>query len=96
MSRKILDKLFVKLQQFLKMEHLKLPSYLNTMEKYNEMIPQYKNVYRRTIEIAQRYRIFKVNCFLKVHNAHQKLLLLISGWVESILKAGDGLAKPNS
>ena len=38
MSRKILDKLFVKLQQFLKMEHLKLPSYLNTMEKYNEMI----------------------------------------------------------
>ena len=38
MSRKIIDKLFVKLQQFLKMEHLKLPSYLNTMEKYNEMI----------------------------------------------------------
>ena len=38
MSRKILDKLFVKLQQFLKMEHLKLPTYLNTMEKYNEMI----------------------------------------------------------
>ena len=38
MSRKILDKLFVKLQQSLKMEHLKLPSYLNTMEKYNEMI----------------------------------------------------------
>ena len=38
MSRQILDKLFVKLQQFLKMEHLKLPTYLNTMEKYNEMI----------------------------------------------------------
>ena len=38
MSRKILDKLFVKLQQFLKMEHLKLPTYLNTMEKYNEVI----------------------------------------------------------
>ena len=34
----ILDKLFVKFQQFLKMEHLKLPSYLNTLEKYNEMI----------------------------------------------------------
>ena len=33
-----LDKLFVKFQQFLKMEHLKLPSYLNTLEKYNEMI----------------------------------------------------------
>ena len=34
----ILGKLFVKFQQFLKMEHLKLPSYLNTLEKYNEMI----------------------------------------------------------
>ena len=38
MCQIILDKLFVKLQQFLKMEHLKLPSYLNTLEKYNEMI----------------------------------------------------------
>ena len=38
MCQIILDKLFVKFQQFLKMEHLKLPSYLNTMEKYNEMI----------------------------------------------------------
>ena len=38
MSQVILDKLFVKFQQFLKMEHLKLPSYLNTLEKYNEMI----------------------------------------------------------
>ena len=38
MSQIILDKLFVKFQQFLKMEHLKLPSYLNTSEKYNEMI----------------------------------------------------------
>ena len=38
MSQIILDKLFVKFQQFLKMEHLKLPSYLNTLEKYNEMI----------------------------------------------------------
>ena len=37
-SRPVLDKLFVKFQQFLKMEHLKLPSYLNTLEKYNEMI----------------------------------------------------------
>ena len=34
----ILDKLFVKFQQFLKMEHLKLPEFLNTLEKYNEMI----------------------------------------------------------
>ena len=38
MCQIILDKLFVKFQQFLKMEHLKLPSYLNTLEKYNEMI----------------------------------------------------------
>ena len=38
MCQIILDKLFVKFQQFLKMEHLKLPSYLITLEKYNEMI----------------------------------------------------------
>ena len=38
MCQIILDKLFVKFQQFLKMEHLKLPSFLNTLEKYNEMI----------------------------------------------------------
>ena len=38
MCQIILDKLLVKFQQFLKMEHLKLPSYLNTLEKYNEMI----------------------------------------------------------
>ena len=38
MSQLILDKLFVKFQQFLKMEHLKLPVFLNTLEKYNEMI----------------------------------------------------------
>ena len=38
MCQIILDKLTVKFQQFLKMEHLKLPSYLNTLEKYNEMI----------------------------------------------------------
>ena len=38
MCQIILDKLFVKFQQFLKMEHLKLTSYLNTLEKYNEMI----------------------------------------------------------
>ena len=38
MCQIILEKLFVKFQQFLKMEHLKLPSYLNTLEKYNEMI----------------------------------------------------------
>ena len=38
MCQIILDKLFVKFQQFLKMEHLKLPSYLNTLEKYNQMI----------------------------------------------------------
>ena len=44
MSQIILDKLFVKFQQFLKMEHLKLPSYLNTLEKYNEMIRTTKTV----------------------------------------------------
>ena len=38
MCQIILNKLFVKFQQFLKMEHLKLPSYLNALEKYNEMI----------------------------------------------------------
>ena len=38
MSQIILDKLFVKFQQFLKMEHLKLPVFLNTLERYNEMI----------------------------------------------------------
>ena len=38
MCQIILDKLFVKFQQFLKMEHLKLPVFLNTLEKYNEMI----------------------------------------------------------
>ena len=38
MSQIILDKLFVKFQQFLKMEHLKLPVFLNTLEKYNDMI----------------------------------------------------------
>ena len=38
MSQIILDKLFVKFQQFLKMEHLKLPVFLNTLGKYNEMI----------------------------------------------------------
>ena len=34
---------------------------------------QCKNVYRRTIEIPQRTRIFKANYCLKVHNAHIKL-----------------------
>ena len=38
MCQIIVDKFFVRFQQFLKMEHLKLPSYLNTLEKYNEMI----------------------------------------------------------
>ena len=47
MSQIILDKLFVKFQQFLKMEHLKLPSYRNTLEKYNEMI--------RTTDTVKKY-----------------------------------------
>ena len=40
---------------------------------------EYKDVYRRIIEIPQRAGIFKVNCSLKVHNAHLKLALSISG-----------------
>ena len=47
MCQIILDKLFVKFQQFLKMEHLKLQSYLNTLEKYNEMI--------RTTDTVKKY-----------------------------------------
>ena len=41
--------------------------------------PQYKDVCRRTIEIPQHARLLKVNYCLKVHTAHQKLLLPISG-----------------
>ena len=41
--------------------------------------PQYKDVYRRTIEMLQRTRIFKVNKWLKVHNAQLKLTSPISG-----------------
>ena len=47
MSQIILDKLFVKFQQFLKMEHLKLPVFLNTLEKYSEMI--------RTTDTVKKY-----------------------------------------
>ena len=47
MSQIIFDKLFVKFQQFLKMEHLKLPVFLNTLEKYNEMI--------RTTDTVKKY-----------------------------------------
>ena len=42
---------------------------------------QSKDVYRRTIEIPQCAGIFKVNCWLKVHNAYLKLASLISGQV---------------
>ena len=37
---------------------------------------QYKN--RRTIELPQRTRIFKINCCLKIHNALLKLASQIS------------------
>ena len=47
MSQIILDKFFVKFQQFLKMEHLKLPVFLNTLERYNEMI--------RTTDTVKKY-----------------------------------------
>ena len=39
--------------------------------------PQYKNVYRRTIEMPQRARSFQFNCCLKVHNAHLKLHIVL-------------------
>ena len=41
--------------------------------------PQHKDVYRRTIEMPQCARTFKVNCCVKVHNVLQKQLLPISG-----------------
>ena len=40
---------------------------------------QYKAVKRSRIKIPQWTRIFKVNCCLKVHNAHLKLASPISG-----------------
>ena len=40
---------------------------------------QYKDVYRRTIEIPQSTHIFKANCCLNVHNVHLKLASPISG-----------------
>ena len=43
--------------------------------------PQYKDFYRRTIEMPQHACTFKVNCCLKVHNVHLKLLSLISEYV---------------
>ena len=36
---------------------------------------QYKDVYRRTIEILQRAQIWKANCCLKVHNAAHKVCI---------------------
>ena len=44
--------------------------------------PQYKDVYRRTIEIPQRTHIIKANCCLKVYNAHLKLPSPISDTIE--------------
>ena len=38
--------------------------------------PQYKDVYRRIIEMPQRARTFQVNYCLKVHNAHPKFARL--------------------
>ena len=42
--------------------------------------PQYKDVYRRTVEMPQCAHTYQVNCCLKVHNAHLKLLSPISGY----------------
>ena len=58
--------------------------YSNDLYKNNLLFrvsrkPQYKDVYRRRIEIAERARIFKVNYCLMVHNAQQKPLSSISG-----------------
>ena len=39
---------------------------------------QYKDVYRWTIEFSQHTHIFKVDCCLKVHNAHLKLVSSVS------------------
>ena len=50
MCQIILDKLFVKFQQFLKMEHLKLPVFLNILEKYNEMI-QTTDTVKKYVEV---------------------------------------------
>ena len=44
--------------------------------------PQYKDVCSRTIEMPQCARIFKVNCCLKVHNAHLQILSPIWDKVE--------------
>ena len=38
MSYIIFDKVFAKYQQYFKMESIKLPEFLNTSEKYNEMV----------------------------------------------------------
>ena len=52
---------------------------------------QYNDVCRRTKGIPQRARIFEANCRLKVHNAHLKLALPISGYVT---KRGSELFDP--
>ena len=41
--------------------------------------PESHSTKTRTREMPQRARIFKVNCHLKVHNAHLNLLSPISG-----------------
>ena len=38
MSYIIFDKVFAKYQQYFTMESIKLPEFLNTSEKYNEMV----------------------------------------------------------
>ena len=63
MCQIILDKLFVKFQQFLKMEHLKLPSYLNTLEKYNEMI--------RATDTVKKYEEVFYTTFVGYSNTHE-------------------------
>ena len=44
-----------------------------------DVIGTFWYVYRGTIEMPQRGHTFQVNCCLKVHNAHLKLLSPILG-----------------
>ena len=52
---------------------------IQIFDRYISGKAQYKDVYRKTIEILQRDCIFKTNCCLRIHNAHLKLASPISG-----------------
>ena len=73
------------LNKFTKQNTLQICLLANLLSEFSHKftpypeIQQYKDIYRRTIEMPQRAHIFKVDCCLDVHNAHLKLLLPISG-----------------